>query len=515
MHLVNGAAKHAPEVGFDVFTRLCSEDSFLRSYRHGDIGHVSYMLVINHGAYVIDPVADISVYAADLARWKLKGIVLTRLGFDVVMGHAALAEMHSATVYVASPEHAETCPPGLAQVAQNDDPIPLTPGQSGKQLFLQVVRTPSYTEDAACWAVVPKSGGNALILFAGASVLFHGSARLDVATPQQMESLTMEAIIEARAALLHKAFKGIRAICQPYTEVLVGCTAGSPVYLQGLMSRCSGPFKEVSRTNKFFGMTQGALADHFRQVARTPYPAYFKSVFLRNRHQYGPRPPVPLAKTFEEFNAAPGAVLIDTRSPDAFQLRHIAKAVNIPSAGIISDVETHWGIWFAAIVKDKPAKLVVPNGTAEEVFARASLVGCIDRITAVLEEDRLPSLPEDVIRPIEPSALNKKNKLFYDKALDVRTLPEHHSSRGRLHVSLNLPLHQLLEAGPAAEDELASCESVLMYCNDGFRSAIAASWVAASSEFNFKEVLWLQGGIAALTEACPASVDTTAINGRA
>ena len=266
-------ARRRVEVGFDVFTRLCSEDSFLRSYRHGDIGHVSYMLVINHEAYVIDPVADVSVYAADLAPRKLKGIVLTRLGYDVVMGHAALAEIHSATVYVASAGVAATCPPGLSQVTHSDDPIPLTPGKSGSALFLQEVKTPSYVDDAACWAVVPKSGGNALIVFAGATILFHGSGRLDFTTSQVSEGSLLDATIEARAASLHKAFKGIKAVCQPYTEVFVGCTAGSPVYLQGLFSRCAGPFREVSRANKFFAMTPGALAEHFKRIASSAYPA--------------------------------------------------------------------------------------------------------------------------------------------------------------------------------------------------------------------------------------------------
>jgi rhodanese-related sulfurtransferase/glyoxylase-like metal-dependent hydrolase (beta-lactamase superfamily II) len=496
-----------------MFTRFLAEESFLRSYRHGDIGHVSYMLVINNEAYIIDPVADVSVYAADLAQRKLKGIVLTRLGFDVVMGHAKLAEMHSATVYVASAEQAETCPPGLSHVALSDDPIPLTPGQSGGGLFLQVVKVPSYIDDATCWAVVPKSGGNALLLFAGASVLFHGSGRLDFASPKPLEGTALDSAIEARSIALHKAFKAIRAICQPYTEVLVGCTAGSPVYLQGLLSRCTGPFRELSRANKFFSMTPIALAEHFKQVAKTPYPAYFKYVYLRNRAPYGPAPPVPLARDFEEFTAAPSAVVVDTRSPDAFQKNHLGGAVNIPSTGINSDAETHWGIWFAAIVKEKGAKLVVSDGTAEEVFARASLVGCNERITAVLEEAKLPRLPDGVIQTLPAASYRRSNMVVYDKAMDVRSSAEHVSARGRLHVSVNLPLLHLMESGPAVDDELAYCDSVLVYCNDGFRSAIAAS-LMASPRSKFKTVLWLQGGIAALAEASPAFVDASAINGR-
>ena len=133
-----------------------------------------------------------------------------------------------------------------------------------------------------------------------------------------------------------------------------------------------------------------------------------------------------------------------------------------------------------------------------------------------MEEDRLPdpSLPDNVIRPIAPTEYRRNdiNTGLYDKVIDVRTFTEHNSARGRLHLSVNIPLLQLLESGPAVEEELSSCDSVLVYCNDGFRSAIAASW-AASSPFKFKEVFYLQGGIAALAMVSPASVDSSA-NGK-
>jgi rhodanese-related sulfurtransferase len=228
-------------------------------------------------------------------------------------------------------------------------------------------------------------------------------------------------------------------------------------------------------------------------------PLYFAFAADANRHdrellddQEAPRP-----VDFEEARrlAAEGAVLLDTRSPEAFASGHLAGAVNVGLDGRFAE--------YAGDVLRPDQQVVVMGdpGRGTEAKVRLARIG-FDQVVGELA---------DVERVLldHPDAAERSRRLSADEVadwldegpddaggglqlLDVRSPAE--QDDGIIDGARRIPIARILEG----MDQLDPSRPVVVYCAGGYRSSVAASLLRTRG---FDPVADLQGGFEAWVAA--------------
>jgi hydroxyacylglutathione hydrolase len=217
-------------------------------------------------------------------------------------------------------------------------------------------------------------------------------------------------------------------------------------------------------------------------------PAYFARMKKINKE--GPQPVgalgLPDAWQPERLlsERAAGTPIIDTRPADRFAARAIPGTLNIPAGRSFLT----WAGWLVS--SDRPFALIADEETLPELVAQLRLIG-LDNVAGSWTPDALDAWASKhrelvALARIDAAGLRDLREREPVTIIDVRAASEY--AAGHLAGGRNIPLGSL--AGRL--DEVPVFGQVVVHCQSGTRSAIAASLLAAHGRRN---VLDLAGGI--------------------
>jgi rhodanese-related sulfurtransferase len=253
----------------------------------------------------------------------------------------------------------------------------------------------------------------------------------------------------------------------------------------------------IGEQKKFNYALQPMSREEFKRLVTAEQPeapAYFVHDAIRNRQE---RPaldktlqrslrPLPLEEVLRLRNQ--GAQLLDVRDATDFAGAHLAGSLNIPLAG-------KYATWCGTLLThEAPIVVIAENGQEEEAVMRLGRIG-FDNVAGFLEgglealRDR-PELLGQVQRITAVALAEQLSSGQPPVVLDVRS--EQEWEAGHVAGSLNLPLPHLRERLA----ELPARGPLVVHCEGGYRSAIAASLLAQSGR---QDLFDLVGGFKAWT----------------
>jgi rhodanese-related sulfurtransferase len=179
-----------------------------------------------------------------------------------------------------------------------------------------------------------------------------------------------------------------------------------------------------------------------------------------------------------------GAEVLDSRDPADFAGAHLVGSVNVGLGG-------SYATWAGTVLdRERPLVIVADPGREREAALRLGRIG-FDNMAGFLDGGMQAVDPRpDLLARIERITAVTLGEQLTDPdppcVLDVRAEPEWRQARiGR---SVNIPLGQLL----ARLDELPDERSIVVHCESGYRSSIAASLLQRA---RLERVADLVGGI--------------------
>ncbi len=437
-------------------------------------------------AVVVDPRRDVELYlerAAELGL-EIKHVFLTHFHADFVSGHLELQQRTGAEIHLGAAGQAEYA---------------FTPAREGDrfdfgQLRIEVLETPGHTPesvslvvyDLAQSAEVPRAVLTGDALFVG-----------DVGRPDLMASVGVTAT--ELAEHMYDSLHGKLMKLPDETLVYPGHGAGS------MCGKALG--KETFTTIGAQREHNWALQPKEKQqfvaeltAGQPAAPAYFAWDAGMNRKQRGT-----LDQALETgLTALSGAdalrlanqghVLLDVRHPDQYAPRHLAGSINIGLNG-------RFASWCGTVLDpEAPIVLIAEPGTEREAAVRLGRVG-FDRVVGYLEGGAA------AFDGVEPSAIASHPRIDPDvlaeqlagedppRVLDVRMPAE--LENGFIPGASNAPLQRFDQALAEVEPPLEPGQALVVQCQGGYRSSIAASLLERKG---FSRLQDLRGGWAAWEE---------------
>jgi hydroxyacylglutathione hydrolase len=435
------------------------------------LAHASYLFGADGEAAVVDPKRDVAGYitAAECRGAKIVAVFETHAHADFVSGHRELAEQTGATIYVS--EHLPAEYPHRA--LEHESVVRVGP------LRVRALDTPGHSPDSISFYV---EHGDARCVFTGDALFVRDVGRPDLRP--------MHADPRAMASALYDTLHDVLYCLPDDTVVYPTHGAGSLCgwKLGSAPGTTIGAEKRSNWTNQL--PTREAFVE--AMVAHLPdRPIFFyHSPFVNLR---GARPlavvpkPRRLAPTSLVREHA-DALILDTRSPEAYGVRHIVGSLNI---GLALPV---FSTWVGSFVKpEDPVVLVVdrPEDT-EKAWLDLARIG-YEKIRGFL----LPEADAWVAAGLQVRETRQLNVCCVEpwilqgrRLLDVRTPSEWNG--GHVGGARWIPLSRL----PERLDEVPSGPLAVM-CGNGYRSSIAASLLERAGRHNVTNV---RGGWSAWAE---------------
>jgi hydroxyacylglutathione hydrolase len=466
----------------------------LKQYYLGCLSHASYLITDEktHTAVVVDPQRDVEQYIADAAAvcCEVKHVILTHFHADFLAGHIELRDKCGARIYLGRRGEAEF----EATKVKDGDRIEFG------DVRLEILETPGHTPEGISILVydLAKNKEQPLAVLTG-DTLFIG----DVGRPDLLASIGVTA--DELADMLYDSL----------TNKLVKLPDDTLVYpAHGAGSMCGKNLSKetvstIGEQKKFNYALQPMSREEFKKIVTAEQPeapSYFVHDAILNRQE---RPN--LEETLSEsLNALSleevlrlknqGAQLLDVRDAIDFEGAHLAGAINI-------GIQGKYATWSGTMLDHKhPIVVIAENRQEEEAVMRLGRIG-FDNVAGYLHEgmDALRDRPDLVAKIERITAVALSEQLGTSAAptvVDVRS--EKEWAAGHLAGSVNIPLTHLRERAA----EIAKNRPVVVHCEGGYRSAIAASVLAQASRL---DVLDLVGGFKAWAASkLPVQVETTA-----
>jgi hydroxyacylglutathione hydrolase len=442
----------------------------LKQFYLACLSHASYLIADKKSktAAVVDPQRDVAQYLAFAKKngVKIRHVILTHFHADFVSGHLELAA-EGAQIY-------------LGRAAKADYPfVPLGDGDALEfgSARLEILETPGHTPEAIC--VLVKEKGRTKAVLTG-DTLFVG----DVGRPDLMASKGVSA--KALAGKLYDSLRGKLLALPDETLVYPAHGAGS------MCGKALGPENHSTigaerRGNYALKPMPKAkfIALVSDQPAAPKYFGYDAELNRRRRDTLDARLKAVKRLSIKEALAltAKGAQLLDSRDPAEFEAAHIPGSVNVGLGG-------RFASWAGMVLDvEKPLIIAAAPGREKETALRLGRIG-FDRILGFVSP--ASASPAASIERIEAEGLARelasKNPPL---VLDVRGIGER--ANGLIEPSLHIPLPDL----PKRWREVPKAKRLVIHCAGGYRSAIAASILAAKGRTGLVDLV---GGYAAWTE---------------
>ena len=432
-------------------------------------------------AIVIDPRRDIQVYLeiADSEGFSIDYITETHIHADFLSGTRELAAATGAKVLLSGE--------GGADWQYDFDHESLTDGDSFTvgNLRFDVIHTPGHTPEHICFVLTDlPSSEEPVMLFTG-DFLFVG----DVGRPDLLEEAA--GVKGAREVGAHQMYESVHKLdyLPDFVQVWPGHGAGSACG-KGLSSI---PHSTLGYEKRFNWASAIESEEEFVAAVldgQPEPPTYFAEMKRVNRE--GPRVlhgfPEPDIGTLARLREllAEHAWVVDTRSAAEYGAGHIAGTINIP----LNRSFNTWAGWL--LPYDRPFHLIVDQAHVDEAVRDLAMVG-LDDVGAVFAPTVIDAWAESggefgTIETRTPGEVEAALLADDAEVLDVRGTAEWRD--GHLEGVDVIPTGYLLDH----LDELPRRRDLVLHCQSGARSAIAASLLQRAG---FENVAHMQGGFAA------------------
>ncbi|QDU28532.1 putative polyketide biosynthesis zinc-dependent hydrolase PksB [Anatilimnocola aggregata] len=465
----------------------------LKQYYLGCLSHASYLITDEktHTAVVVDPQRDVEQYIADAAVvcCEVKYVFLTHFHADFLAGHIELRDKCGANIYLgqrAEPEFAATKVKDGDRIEFGD-------------VRLEILETPGHTPEGISILVydLAKNKEKPYAVLTG-DTLFIG----DVGRPDLLASIGVTA--DELSDMLYDSL----------TNKLVKLPDETLVYpAHGAGSMCGKNLSKdtvstIGQQKKFNYALQPMSRAEFKKIVteeQPEAPSYFVHDAILNRKE---RPN--LDETLSEsLNALSleetlrlknqGAQLLDVREAIDFEGAHLAGSINV-------GIQGKYATWCGTVLNhDHPIVVVTEVGKESEAVMRLGRIG-YDNVAGYLRDgmDALRHRPDLVAKIDRITAVALSEQLASNAAptvVDVRS--EKEWAAGHIAGSVNIPLNHLNDRA----GEIEKGRPVVVHCEGGYRSAIAASVLANAGR---PDVLDMVGGFKAWAASkLPVQVETT------
>ena len=438
----------------------------LKQYYLGCLSHASYLIIDEKTgtAAVVDPQRDIEQYVADAARegCEIKHVFLTHFHADFLAGHIELRDKCGAKIYLGQRGEAEFA----VQKVKDGDRIEFG------NVRLEILETPGHTPEGISILVydLAKNKDKPYAVLTG-DTLFIG----DVGRPDLLASIGVTA--DELADMLYDSL----------TNKLVKLPDETLVYpAHGAGSMCGKNLSKetvstIGEQKKFNYALQPMGREEFKQLVTAEQPeapSYFLHDAIRNRQE---RPS--LETTLSESLSAlsleevlrlknQGAQLLDVREAIDFEGAHLTGSINI-------GIQGKYATWCGTVLNhEHPIVVIADSGKEEGAVMRLGRIG-FDNVTGYLRNgmDALRDRPDLLTKIDRMTAVALSEQLSTTApptVVDVRS--EKEWAAGHIEGSLNIPLNHLRERA----SEIPADRPVTVHCEGGYRSAIAASLLAAA-----------------------------------
>ncbi|MGH9413972.1 MAG: MBL fold metallo-hydrolase [Terriglobales bacterium] len=450
----------------------------IRQFYLGCLAHASY-LIADEGAgvaAVIDPQRDIDIYLDEARERKLRigYVFLTHFHADFLAGHLELHERTGAEICLGSRAKAE---------------YPFRRFADGEELALgaariRILHTPGHTPESISLLLF-EAGAHAPKAVLTGDTLFIG----DVGRPDLRVALGWSA--HDLGVLLYDSLHQKLLLLPDATLVYPAHGAGS-LCGKNISKDLVSTIGDQRRLN--YALQPMPQEDFLRLVLtdQPDAPAYFTYDAVLNTQAHSS-----LSESLQQqllpLNAAQagaavrgGAILLDTRTSIEHARAHWRGALNIPLDGAFAT-------WCGTLLQPDRAIIIIANpGREREAGVRLGRIG-FDRIAGYLYPgmealEGCDGLLQDRQR-LSPAELAERLAApGAPRVLDVRSDAER--GAGSIPGSLHIPLAHL----SARRAEVPQQEPMVVYCQSGYRSSIAASLLQS---WNESAVADLEGGFQA------------------
>jgi glyoxylase-like metal-dependent hydrolase (beta-lactamase superfamily II)/rhodanese-related sulfurtransferase len=444
------------------------------------LAHASYLVVDEETkiAAVIDPQRDVDLYLRDAAEhgFDIRYVILTHFHADFIAGHIELRDRVGATIYLgrrAQAEYAFT---------------PLGDGDALEFGFvrLRVLETPGHTPEGISILVfdLAKNKTEPHAVLTG-DTLFIG----DVGRPDLLASIGVTA--NELADMLYDSLHNKLLKLPDATLVYPAHGAGSMCGKQ----LSNEAFSTMGEQRQYNYALQPMDRAEFKQMVMADQPEapdYFVHDAVLNRMN---RPSLDesMGKSLRPLKLdavlnlqQQGAQVVDVRDTADFAAAHLRGAINVGLDG-------KYATWCGTVInKSRPIVVIADEGRQEEAILRLGRIG-FDEVKGYLAggPGALEPRPELVAHVDRITALALSERLAETPpplVLDVRA--ENEWQQGHIEGSVNIPLSRLADR----LDEVPRDRSVVVHCQGGYRSSIAASLL---QQHGYENVTDLVGGFQA------------------
>jgi hydroxyacylglutathione hydrolase len=460
-----------------------------RRLHHDRLAQTGYLLACQATgeAIVVDPLRDPTPYL-EIARQEgvtIAAVTETHIHADFLSGSAALAAAAGARLLLSGESN------GPAGYVRSAYPGAEWLGDGDRLLFgkvsLEVMHVPGHTPEHLAFVVTDTAVDDSPMGLLSGDFLFVG----DVGRPDLLERAAgLEGTMASSARQLHASLQRLERL-PDYLQVWPGHGAGSACG-KSLGAVPQSTLGYERRTNWALGT---ANEEEFvsRVLAGQPEPPAY---FARMKELNATGAPLlravatPLSQRALRDAVANGALEVDVRPGREFADGHRRGALSVPLGSSFLG-------WAGSVIPaDRDLVLTASTTlrqTAEQSVRELALIG-IDRVLGVLafgpfdtDADAplasLPSVSAGALGPEAPRGVT---------VLDVRNRSEWEA--GHLPGARLMPLPELT----ARLDELRDAGPIVVHCQGGSRSVVAASVLRAAG---FADVTNVEGGFTAWLRA--------------
>jgi hydroxyacylglutathione hydrolase len=437
-------------------------------------------------ALVVDANRDVEQYvrAAEAEKLKVTAVTETHIHADYVSGSRELAARTGAQLYLSAEggddwQYAFAAGDGATLVRDGDR-------FSVGNVRVTVLHTPGHTPEHLSFLITDSAAADRPIAAVTGDFIFVG----DVGRPDLLEKAAgVAGTMEAGARSLFASLRRFKAQQPDWLQIWPGHGAGSACG-KGMSAV---PHSTLGYEKLFNWALSEESEDAFVRavLAGQPEPPkYFAQMKRINREgpeilNGFPQPqrmePDALAGVLES-----GAMVVDTRAADAFAQRHVPGTINIP-------LNRSFSTWAGSLVPfGQPFYLIAADdagAATPEAVRDLAMIG-LDRVAGWFGTDAvatwtgaggtMQSVPQ-----ITAEELRARMDAGEVEVIDVRGRAEWDA--GHLPNVPNIPLGSL----PDRLDEVPRGKTVVLQCQGGARSAIAASVLQARG---IGDVVNLAGG---------------------
>ncbi len=455
----------------------------------GCLAQAAYYIESDGEAAVIDPLRDVSPYLAksqeDGAR--IKWIFETHFHADFVSGHVDLAKQSGGTIV-----YGPNAKPGFeAHVARDGEEFAIGRAK------VRLLHTPGHTMESSCYLLIDEEGKQTAI-FTGDTLFIGDVGRPDLAVKSD---LSKEDLAGHLYDSLHNKLLPLKDTLTLYPGHGAGSACGK--HMSKETTDTLGHQKQVNYA------LQPMKKEAFVEVVlegMPPPPQYFPKNAMLNRDGYESVDNVIERGTealepeqFEELANSLDALVLDTRSPQAFHSGFIPRSINIGLDG-------HFASWVGSLIPDlrQPILLLADSGREEEAVTRLARVGydnTLGYLQGGIQAWQAAGKEVDCVESISPEEFARRHAENHStQVLDVRTPKEYEV--GHLNFAESFPLDFINDN----MSRLVRGGKYYLHCGGGYRSMVAASILKARG---LEGIVNIEGGYDAIKKTALASETTT------